>query len=181
MFLTGLMQGDYNKGRLQMWDKVRKVLYEICEIMELIMAAAVVCGLIVATLALWPELILYWNNRMETGAFLQFLDAIFNVVIGIEFMKMLCKPSSANIIEVLIFLIARHMIIQTTTAREDLLAVVSIGILFLFRRFMMATKPDKNQHIPNVFEAIKINQPGKMQNVDRSAQEEIIPAKKETD
>ena len=72
---------------------------------------------------------------------LEYLDAIFNVVIGIEFMKMLCRPSSSNIIEVLTFLIARHMIVQETTPLEDLLSVLSIGILFFFRRFMQRTKP----------------------------------------
>ena len=138
-----------------MWDRIRKVIYEASEIMELFMAAVVVAGIVVATMALWPELIIYWNNRVEPGAFIAYLDAVFDVVIGLEFIKMLCKPSSANIIEVLIFLISRHMIIQTTTAFEDLLAVISIGILFLFRRFMLATKPDKNHHVPSFFRAIK--------------------------
>lgn len=138
-----------------MLEKLRKLLYEVSEYMEVFMAIVVTAGIIVATVTLWPELFHYWDNRMENGAFLGFLDAVFNVVIGLEFVKMLCKPSSANIIEVLIFLISRHMIIQTTTAGEDLLSVLSIGILFLFRRFMLATKPDKNQHIPSPFGAIK--------------------------
>ena len=109
---------------------------------------------------------------METGAFLHFLDAVFNVVIGLEFIKMLCKPSSANIIEVLIFLISRHMILQTTTAMEDLLAVISIGILFLFRRFMLATKPDKNQHVPNIFGALKKERTGEYREPTRDAEQE---------
>ena len=67
----------------------------------------------------------------------------------------LCKPSSQNIMEVLIFLIARHMIVQKTSALEDLLSVVSIGILFFFRRFMLATKPDKEQHVPELLGAIR--------------------------
>lgn len=92
------------------------------------------------------------------GAFLEFLDAVLAVVIGTEFMKMLCRPNSQNIIEALIFLIARHMIVQITTPAEDLLAVISIGILFFFRRFMLATKPDKNQHVPSIFGAIKTAQ-----------------------
>lgn len=138
-----------------MLDKVRKGLYEISEILELFMAVVVVAAIVVATISLWPEFLHYWENRMSTGAFLELLEAVFNVVIGLEFVRMLCKPSSANIIEVLIFLISRHMILQTTTAVEDLLSVISIGILFLFRRFMLATKPDKNQHVPSIFGAIK--------------------------
>ena len=138
-----------------MWDKARKILYRGGEILELLMAAAVVAGILVAMITLVPELARYWEHRTTAGAFLEYLDAVFNVVIGIEFLK---KPSSANIIEVLIFLIARHMIVQTTTPLEDLLSVVSIGILFFFRRFMLMTKPDKDQHVPKLFGVIKASQ-----------------------
>ena len=111
-----------------MWDKARKILYRGGEILELLMAAAVVAGILVAMITLVPELARYWEHRTMTGAFMEYLDAVFNVVIGIEFLKMLCKPSSANIIEVLIFLIARHMIVQTTTPLEDLLSVVGVSL-----------------------------------------------------
>ena len=137
-----------------MWDKARRILYRGGEILELLMAAAVVAGILVAMITLVPELARYWEHRTIAGAFMEYLDAVFNVVIGIEFLKMLCKPSSANIIEVLIFLIARHMIVQTTTPLE----VVSIGILFFFRRFMLMTKPDKDQHVPKLFGVIKASQ-----------------------
>ena len=126
-------------------DKLRKRLYQVSEGLELIIALVAVIGVVIATVNLFPELLVYWQNRMDTEAFLIFLDAVFDVVIGVEFIKMLCKPSSQNIMEVLIFLIARHMIVQKTSALEDLLSVVSIGILFFFRRFMLATKPDKEQ------------------------------------
>ena len=131
------------------------MLYELCDVFEFLMAAAVVLGIVIAAITLWPELRLYWEHRMEVGAFLSYLDAVFNVVIGIEFVKMLCKPSSSNIMEVLIFLISRHMIVQATSPAEDLLSVISIGILFLFRRFMLMTRPDENHHVPNIIEAIK--------------------------
>ena len=120
-------------------DKLRKGLYQVSEGLELIIALVAVIGVVIATLNLFPELLLYWQNRTDAEAFLIFLDAVFDVVIGLEFIKMLCKPSSQNIMEVLIFLIARHMIVQKTSALEDLLSVVSIGILFFFRRFMLAT------------------------------------------
>ncbi|MGN0141036.1 MAG: hypothetical protein ACI4AD_02340 [Roseburia sp.] len=126
-----------------MWDKIRKVFFSLCEILEFLMALAAIAGIVVAVAALFPQFVQYWNHRLEAEAFLEFLDGVFTIVIGIEFVKMLCKPSSENIIEVLIFLISRHMIIQTTTAVEDLLSVISICILFLFRRFMAVTKPEK--------------------------------------
>ena len=155
-----------------MWDKVRKMLYELCDVFEFFMAAAVVLGIVIAAVTLWPELKLYWEHRMEIGAFLSYLDAVFNVVIGIVFVKMLCKPSSSNIMEVLIFLISRHMIVQTTSPAEDLLSVISIGILFLFRRFMLMTRPDENHRVPNIFGAIKRAQSEEFRRAVIRAEEE---------
>ena len=85
-------------------DKLRKGLYQVSEGLELIIALVAVIGVVIATLNLFPELLLYWQNRTDAEAFLIFLDAVFDVVIGLEFIKMLCKPSSQNIMEVLIFL-----------------------------------------------------------------------------
>ena len=84
---------------------------------------------------------------------------------------MLCKPNTANIIEALIFVIARHMIVQTTTAGEDLVSVISICMLFLFRRFMLATKPDREHHVPNIFKAIKIAQSPEFQEALKETEE----------
>ena len=123
-----------------MWKKIQKVMLRICDVLELLTAVAVGVGIVVAVIALVPEFLHFWENRMETEAFLIFLEEILNVVIGIEFMKMLCKPSSEHIIEGLSFLVARHMIIGTNSSGEDLLSILGIVILFVLSRFMAMTK-----------------------------------------
>ena len=45
-----------------MWDKARKILYRGGEILELLMAAAVVAGILVAMITLVPELARYWDD-----------------------------------------------------------------------------------------------------------------------
>lgn len=77
-----------------MWNTIRNKLYKICDIMELIIGLAVIAGIIVAAIALIPELTVFWDNRMEAEALPLFLESIFNIVIGIEFLKMLCKPDA---------------------------------------------------------------------------------------
>ena len=112
-----------------MWDKLRKKAFEGCEILEFVMAMIVGLAILMAIVGVFPGLLHFWGERGDTHAFMEFLDEVLSVVIGIEFLKMLCKPSTGNIIEALIFLIARHMVIQTTTAVEDLISVVSICLL----------------------------------------------------
>ena len=142
----------------KVWDRVRKILYESCDILELVMALIVGVGIIIAIIGVVPELANLWSHRHNLSEFMEFLDTVLGVVIGIEFLKMLCKPNTANIIEALIFLIARHMIVQTTTATEDLISVISICVLFVFRRFMLATKPDKDHKVPDLLHALKVAQ-----------------------
>ena len=50
-----------------MWDKVRKALYNVCEWLEIVMAGAVLIGLVIAAAALWPELVYLWKHMMEPG------------------------------------------------------------------------------------------------------------------
>ncbi len=52
----------FERRRDTMWDKARKILYRGGEILELLMAAAVVAGILVAMITLVPELARYWNT-----------------------------------------------------------------------------------------------------------------------
>lgn len=135
-----------------MWDKVRKRIVDACDVMDMVMAAVVVIGIVIAVIGIFSQIGELWRHREETVAFLEFLDAVLGVVIGVEFLKMLCKPNTANIIEALIF-------------------VIGICMLFLFRRFMLATKPDKEHHVPNIFKAIKIAQSPEFQEALKETEE----------
>lgn len=136
------------------FEQFRRTLSHFCDGLELVAAAAVGVGVLIAMYSLREGVSIFWETRSETYAFTSYLTLVFNLVIGIEFMKMLCRPHTGNIIEILIFLQARHMIVKQTTPLEDLLTVVSICILFFFRRFMLATKPDSESHVHSIFESL---------------------------
>ncbi len=97
------------------------------------MAVVVVAGIVIAALGLREEFLLFWSQRGHTGSFYVFLDAIFEIVISIEFLKMLCQPSADTVLEVLIFLVSRHMIIGDTSAFEDFVSIVSIALFFAIK------------------------------------------------
>ena len=67
-------------------DKLRKRLYQVSVGLELIIALVAVVGVVIAAVNLFPELLVYWQNRTNGEAFLIFLDAVFDVVIGVEFL-----------------------------------------------------------------------------------------------
>ena len=83
-----------------------------------------------------------------------FINMGFGLVIGIEFIKMLCKPNPDNVIEVLLFLVARHMIIDENTALDILLSVLSIAILFIVRQAFHIVHERKSQLVNKVAQKI---------------------------
>ena len=126
--------------------RVKKIFTTICDMMELVVAVIVAIGVALAMLSLIPEL--GGLLRSDAGALTPFLEEVFIVVIGVEFLKMLCRPNSDNVFETIIFLVARHMIVNTTTPLEDLLSTVSIILLCLVRRYLKRDKEESREGRP---------------------------------
>lgn len=119
-----------------MWKKVRNFIHDSCDILELIMAVIVVIAIVIAAVSLWEPFVEFVKNRNEEDAFLTFVGCVFNILIGIEFLKMLSRPSSDTVLEVLMFLVARHMVIEHTTVWENLISIVSIAALFAMKKYL---------------------------------------------
>lgn len=123
-----------------MWKKLKKRTTEIfCSItylfevvMALFIIAAILISLVTATDALKD---LYLHVGTNT-AFREFLETLFDLVIGIEFVKMLCKHNLGSVIEVLLFAIARQMIVEHMNIYESLVGVFAIASLFAIRKFL---------------------------------------------
>lgn len=123
--------------RSKLGNKIRNHIYRFSDMLELLMGVIVGAAIIVAIVGMLPEFLTLWEDRENVNSLTHFLEFVFNIVIGIEFLKMLCKPKADTIIEVLIFLVARHMVIGRTTATEDLLSVISMGILFFIKMYIV--------------------------------------------
>ena len=53
----------------------------------------------------------------------------------IEFIKMLAKHSPGSVLEVLLYAIARHMIVGHEDAVQNLVSVVAIALIFIIRKY----------------------------------------------
>ena len=69
----------------------------------------------------------------------------------------MCKPDTVNIIEVLIFVSARHLIMQSPNAIDTLLFIIGICVLFVFQRFMEENKNAEDSMLKKIKEKLKIN------------------------
>lgn len=67
----------------------------------------------------------------------QYLHNILNIVVGLEFARMLIDTTPASILEVLTLAITRHVILSTESPVANLISVACIAGLFAIRRFLI--------------------------------------------
>lgn len=72
---------------------------------------------------------------IESAALVDLILAdAFLLVIGVEFVKMIIKPTSENVLEVIMLTITRSLIMDHSSMIESLLGVLSLLVLFLIRK-----------------------------------------------
>lgn len=104
--------------------------------MEMLVGAFLIIAIIITCFSMLGSLRILALSPDGLDGFLSFLEHLFTVVIGIEFLKMLCHYNMDSVIEVLLFALARQMIINHGTALDQLLTVLSISILFFIRKYL---------------------------------------------
>ena len=85
---------------------------------------------------------------MDTGFFTSFLSQALSLVVGVEFVKMLCRHSAQTVVEVLLFATARQMVVEHLNPTQTLIGIVGITILFAIRKYLMTDSDDMTPHHP---------------------------------
>ena len=126
-------------------EQVQALLYEIACYLELVAAALVVILIVCQAAGLAIDMFSDINRLTDSANFNSFLALALNIVVGIEFLKMLCRHSMDDVIEVLLFTLARQLIVTHHSMVESLLCIVAIAILFVVRKFLFIPKIDKKK------------------------------------
>ena len=111
----------------------------------MVTAVLMLIGLVFSIFSLIRNVEIFQMLMTDTSAIKQYMDQIFMIVIGIEFLVMLCRPNSENVIDVLIFLVARHMIVGDTTPYQDFVSVISVALLCIVRRYLRNNKENREE------------------------------------
>lgn len=123
----------------------RDQIAEAAGILEVVLSGIVLVGLLfsVVPLVQWMPGLIVDGNEVEVY---EFLTRALDIVIGIEFIKMLAKHSPGSVLEVLLYAIARHMIVGHEDAVQNLVSVAAIALIFIIRRFFFV--PSFGQKLP---------------------------------
>ena len=125
---------------------LRNRIIQASSLLEVLLSGLVLIGLLFSVVPLirWMPGLLFDGNEAEIRTF---LERSLDIVIGIEFIKMLAKHSPGSSLEVLLYAIARHLVVGHDSAVENLLRVGAIALIFIVRKFFFV--PAFGAHLPD--------------------------------
>ena len=125
---------------------LRNGIIQASSLLEVLLSGLVLIGLLLSIVPLirWMPGLLFDGNEAEIRTF---LERSLDIVIGIEFIKMLATHSPGSSLEVLLYAIARHLVVGHDSAVENLLSVGAIALIFIVRKFFFV--PAFGAHLPD--------------------------------
>lgn len=137
-----------NLGYLK--HKLIKYTYYIEILLALFIIAATLVG--VADLIRYLVLI-FKTNAIDTYLIFQkFLGHVLLMVVGVELVIMLLSHSTSSVLEVILYAVARKLLIYSDTTLDMAIGIVAIGMVFAIRKYLF-TKEIKIEGHGNVFSA----------------------------
>lgn len=119
--------------------KLRKIVARISSYIEIFISILILIGIVVATINLGTELILMSKEALVRKEVMipieEYLALGLQLIIGVEFVKMICKHTVGSTIDVLLFAIARKLVVSHGSSIDLLLGIIAIAILFIVKRY----------------------------------------------
>ena len=119
--------------------KAKKGMYYLEKITKIFEIAIAIILLIVVAIKVIENVSGFFGIEVIilTLEFEGMLSVALGLVIGVEFTKMLVKHTSESIVDVLLFAIARQMVVYHERTIDLLIGVVAIAGLFAIKKFLL--------------------------------------------
>ncbi len=140
--ILGIYMLDF-KSIFNARQKSQRFLNGVAFFLELILAVIVILIISMQICSLAKLFYAHVSDPNVTVQYASFLKEALGIIIGVEFLKMLCQHSMNSVIDVLLFVLARHLIVMESTMLEGLLCIISVAILFSIRKFLVVKKDNK--------------------------------------
>ena len=124
------------------------IIYNISRYAEIALSMVILLVIALAGFRLIMEVADTSVMSMDTEFFSTFLSQALSLVVGVEFVKMLCRHSAQTVVEVLLFATARQMVVEHLNPTQTLIGIVGIAILFAIRKYLMTDSDDMTPHHP---------------------------------
>ena len=125
-------------------SKVEHIFRLILHLMERLIAVIAIVGLL-GSLGL--EVVEMLSGLHYFSDVSHMLHNLLNIVVGVEFVRMLIDTTPANILEVLTVAITRHVILSHDDPWSNLACIACIAGLFAIRRFLIRRSELKEEMV----------------------------------
>ena len=130
-----------------MKNKLNELIYIISRYTEIALSAIMLVVIIVLIIPMIYNFISIPLLSIKASQFTEFLGNILTLIIGVEFVKMLAKHTAENLLEVLMFAIARQMIVEHLNMIDTLIGIISIAIIFFIRKYLLLKTTDNKAKV----------------------------------
>lgn len=108
--------------------------------LELALAIGITVGILIGLISVVKYLVLIFQTDIHDIYLVlnEFLRVTLLLVVGVELVLMLLTHSSSSIIELVLFAIARKMLVYSENMLDLILGTIAIAIVFAIRKYLMS-------------------------------------------
>ena len=125
--------------------KLNEIIYTISRYTEIVLSAVMLLVIITLIIPMLYNFIRIPLLDISPEQFTEFLGNALTLLIGVEFVKMLAKHTAENLLEVLMFAIARQMVVEHLNMVETLIGVVALAVIFAIRKYLLLKAPENKE------------------------------------
>lgn len=133
------------EGNKRKFRKVENIMEKIIMWLEIVLATFIIITVILSCRDLASLAYnVFTTEAMSSYELLQvFLSYVLLLVVGLELALMLIKHSPGSVLEVMLYAVARKMLISSSTTSEVLIGVIALAIIFFIDKYLH-TKDKEN-------------------------------------
>jgi hypothetical protein len=125
-----------------MKNYLRSKISKIASYFEIFLGFLILAAIVLASIKLCT-LLINCGSKVDDFSFQNFLGFVMALIIAVEFVKMLSRHTPGSAIEVLVFAMARKLIIaEKSSAIDLLLGIIAIAVLFFVRKYLFVENFD---------------------------------------
>lgn len=114
---------------------LKQLFLNIPSVIEYVIAAALIFAMVISMIIFIIREIQAFSP--ETFALERYLNFALSLVVGVEFVRMLILKTPGSLVEVVMFAIARQIIISHDSALDNLIGALSVILTFCCRKYLL--------------------------------------------
>lgn len=116
--------------------KMRERTLKVAQAMEIVMAVIILAAIVIRAALLVAGVARELGEDPMSFSIDDFLSKVLLIIMGIEFVKMLMLHTYGAVIDVLLFAMARQMIVTHNGPEGTLLSVISVALIFAIKKYL---------------------------------------------